>query len=368
MLVPMYFLIGIWGHEKRVYAAYKFFIFTQVSGLLMLLSILGLYFIHGQNTGNFTYNYNELINTNMSIWTAWWLMWGFVIAFAVKLPAVPVHTWLPDAHTEAPTAGSVVLAGLLLKTGAYGLMRFVLPIFPNAAEALAPIAMTLGVIGILYGAVLAFAQTDLKRLVAYTSVSHMGFVLLGVFAMNEWAYQGTLMQMVAHGLSTSALFIMAGMLQKRLHTRDLTQMGGLWSVAPRMSGVAMVFVMASLGLPGLANFVAEFLILVGAYQTNWVLTALAVIGLVFATVYSLRIMQAGFFGPNTHGWQMADLNAREWVVMGAMIIALVYLGLYPQPLLDIVQPSIDTLLQYEVEQLSYVAPEQWNSILSGGHQ
>ncbi len=369
MLVPMYFLIGIWGHEKRIYAAYKFFIFTQVSGLLMLLSILGLYFIHAQTTGIYTFNYNELLDTTMSFRTAWWLMWGFVVAFAVKLPAVPVHTWLPDAHTEAPTAGSVILAGLLLKTGAYGLLRFVLPLFPHAAHALAPTAMIVGVVGILYGAVLAFAQTDLKRLIAYTSVSHMGFVLLGVFAMNEWALQGTVMQMVAHGLSTSALFILAGMMQKRMHTRDLNRLGGLWSVVPRMSGVAMIFALASLGLPGLANFVAEILILIGAYQANVLMTSLAVIGLVFATVYSLRIMQEVFFGPNSEGWQIEDLSRREWVVMVALIAALIILGLYPQPLLDTVQPAIDNIhmINHDLEPISHIPPDILNASGAGGH-
>ncbi len=368
MLVPMYFLIGVWGHENRIYAAYKFFIFTQVSGLLMLLGILGVYFIHGQTTGDYTFNYNDLIHTDMDSWTAWWLMWGFVLAFAVKLPAVPIHTWLPDAHTEAPTAGSVILAGLLLKTGAYGLLRFVLPIFPNAAEALAPYAMTLGAIGILYGAKLAFAQTDFKRLVAYTSVSHMGFVLLGIFAMNEWAYQGTVMQMIAHGLSTSALFIMAGILHERTHTRDLDRMGGLWSAAPRMGGVTMVFVMASLGLPGLANFVAEFLILIGVYQVSMVLAGLSVIGLVFATVYSLRLMQKVFLGPNTENWRIDDLCMREWIIVGALILFLIVLGLYPQPVLDTVQPTIDRLLLLpnEVEHYSYLPPQPLSSDIGGG--
>ncbi|MGH7931493.1 MAG: complex I subunit 4 family protein, partial [Candidatus Binatia bacterium] len=226
MLVPMYFLIAIWGHERRIYASMKFFIFTQLSGLLMLVAILALYFIHGANTGNYTFDYPELLGTAMPPATAMWLMLGFLIAFLVKLPAVPVHTWLPDAHTEAPTAGSVVLAGLLLKTGAYGLLRFVLPLFPQAALELAPIAMTLGVIGILYGALMAFGQTDLKRLIAYTSVSHMGFVLLGVFAWNELALQGAVIQIICHGISTGAQFILVGILQERTHTREMERLGG----------------------------------------------------------------------------------------------------------------------------------------------
>lgn len=267
-------------------------------------------------------------------------MWGFLIAFLVKLPAVPVHTWLPDAHTEAPTAGSVILAGLLLKTGAYGLIRFVIPLFPEAAIEIAPILMLLGAIGILYGAVLAFAQTDIKRLVAYTSVSHMGFVLVGVFATNRLAYQGTVMQMVCHGISTGALFILAGQLKERLHTRDMTRMSGLWKSVPRMGGVAMVFAMASLGLPGLGNFVGEFLILLGAYQTNIIITAIATVGLVFATIYALWIIQATFHGETALESKLQDLTVRESVIYAAMILVIVGLGLYPQPIFDLVNPSL----------------------------
>ena len=277
MLVPMYFLISLWGHENRVYAAIKFFLFTQASGLLMLVAILALVSLHQHQTGAYTFDYAQLLGTPMAGATAMWCALGFFIAFAVKIPAVPVHTWLPDAHTEAPTAGSVILAGLLLKTGAYGLLRFVLPLFPAAARALAPVAMGLGVLGILYGAILAFAQTDLKRLVAYTSVSHMGFVLLGVFAWNPWALHGAVLEMLCHGLSTGGLFILAGALQERLHTRDLERMGGLWATVPRLGGVGMVLAMASLGLPGLGNFVAEFLVLLGAFQVSPTLTIIAAI-------------------------------------------------------------------------------------------
>ena len=225
MLVPMYFLISIWGHENRTYAAIKFFIFTQASGLFMLLSILGLYFIHGRATGIYTFDYFELLGTNLSSKAAMWLMLGFIIAFAVKLPAVPVHTWLPDAHTQAPTAGSVILAGLLLKTGAYGFIRFVIPLFPASAAAITPAMMIIAVIGIIYGAILAFAQTDLKRLVAYTSISHLGFALLGIFAWNTLALQGAVIVLLAHGLSTGALFVLVGVLDERLHSRDMSQHG-----------------------------------------------------------------------------------------------------------------------------------------------
>jgi NADH-quinone oxidoreductase subunit M len=350
MLVPMYLLIGIWGHERRIYASMKFFLFTQLSGLLMLIAIVALAVIHYKSTGIFTFNYEQLTQTAMSPQTARLLMLGFLIAFAVKLPAFPFHTWLPDAHTEAPTAGSVILAGLLLKTGAYGMIRFVLTLFPGPSRELAPLMMTIGVIGILYGAVLAVGQVDLKRLVAYTSVSHMGFVLLGIFAGNQVALDGAVMQMISHGISTGALFIIAGLLQERMHTRDISQMGGLWDTAPVLGGTGMVFAMASIGLPGLGDFVGEFLVLLGAYRVNPVLTAFATLGLVVATLYGLRIVQGVFQGPNEHHWKLADAQPREWVVLGLMMIGLVWLGLYPQPVLRTVRPGLTSAQQIVLPQ------------------
>ncbi len=340
MLVPMYLLIGIWGHERRIYAATKFFLFTQLSGLLMLVAIISLAIIHQQTTGVLTFDYEQLLGTVLQPNTALLLMLGFFIAFAVKLPIFPLHTWLPDAHTEAPTAGSVILAGLLLKTGAYGLIRFVLPLFPEASHRMAPLMMTIGVIGILYGAVLAVAQTDLKRLVAYTSVSHMGFVLLGIFAGNEIALEGAVIQMVSHGISTGALFILAGLLQERMHTREIAKMGGLWETMPSLSGAGLVFAMASLGLPGLGDFVGEFLVLLGAYRANVSLTVVATLGLVAATLYGLRLGQSAFQGPNPHHWKLPDLSFREWAILGPMMICLLWLGLYPQPVLNAVRPSL----------------------------
>jgi NADH-quinone oxidoreductase subunit M len=346
MLVPMYFLIDIWGHERRHYAAVKFFVFTQLSGLAMFVAILALYLMHGRATGVYTFDYPELLAdmpvTALGPTTGLLLAIGFLVAFAVKLPAVPLHTWLPDAHTEAPTAGSVILAGLLLKTGAYGMIRFVLPLFPDAADHVAPVAMTLGVVGILYGAILAFAQTDLKRMVAYTSVSHLGFVLLGIFAGGLLALQGTVMQMICHGLSTGALFIIAGLLQERLGTRDLRRMGGLWTQMPRLGAFAMVFAMASLGLPGLGNFVGEFLVLLGAYQASVTLTTIATVGLVFATVYSLWIIHRAFHGTPRESWTPADLGSREEAILAILVILLVVLGLYPQPVLDVAAPVFST--------------------------
>lgn len=343
MLVPMYFLIGIWGHEKRIYAAYKFFIFTQASGLLMLLSILGLYFIHGNQTGIYTFNYFELLLTQLPSGMEWLLMFGFLIAFAVKLPLVPVHNWLPDAHTQAPTAGSVILAGLLLKTGAYGLLRFVLPLFPNVSIEFAPYAMFLGVIGILYGAKLAFAQNDFKRLVAYSSVNHMGFVMLGVYSFNVLAYQGAVFEMITHAISTSALFIIVGLLSDRLHTRNLDEMGGLWEQVPKMGGIAMVFVMASLGLPGLGNFIAEFLVLAGSFQASVLWSVLGSLGLIASAIYALRIMQKVWHERKAKEWKIKDYIPRELIILGSLILVIVWLGLFPQKIFSTISSSINSI-------------------------
>jgi NADH-quinone oxidoreductase subunit M len=347
MLVPMYFLIGIWGHERRVYAAVKFFIFTQISGLLMLIAIVALYVLHGRATGVYTFDYDALIGTPLSPAEAWWLMLGFFGAFAVKLPVVPVHTWLPDAHTEAPTAGSVVLASLLLKTGAYGLLRFVVPLFHATAAAFAPVAIALGVVGALYGAVIAFGQTDLKRLVAYTSVSHMGFVLVGIFAGTTLALQGAVLQILCHGISTGALFVLVGALQDRLHTRDLQQLGGLWSEVPRLGGTTLFFALASMGLPGLGNFLAEFLVLVGTWRVSPAATAIASMALIVSTVYAVWMVQVVFQGPSRKSPREAvavpDLGGREMAMAIALILAIVWLGVYPQPIVDTAVPAVDRL-------------------------
>ena len=336
MLVPMYFLIAIWGDTNRRYASYKFFLFTQAGGLLMLLAILALYFIHAQQTGVYSFDYFDLLRTSPGA-AGKWIMMGFLFAFMVKLPVVPLHNWLPDAHGEAPTGGSLILAGLLLKTGAYGIIRFVITLFPREAQALAWWAMLLGAIGILYGAFLAFAQTDLKRLIAYTSVSHMGFVLLGIFAFNEIAMQGVVMQILTHGISTGALFVIAGMLKERLHTRDINRMGGLWTAMPLMGGVMMVFTMAALGLPVLGSFIAEFLVLIGAFSANATLTVLATLGLIFSAFYALRMMQKVFLGSVTVTAPVKDMNAREYIMMAALTIGIVVLGLFPQPVMDMVK-------------------------------
>ena len=347
MLVPMYFLIAIWGHEARAYAAMKFFLFTQISGLLLLIAILALVYVHYDISGEITFSYQALLD-NKALFdemvdpsVMFYLMLGFFVAFVVKLPGVPFHTWLPDAHTQAPTAGSVLLAGILLKTGAYGLLRFVVPLFPEAAMDFREPAMLLGAVSVVYGGYLAYSQSDFKRLVAYSSISHMGFVLLGVFAWNHVAVQGAVVQMVAHGFSTAALFMMAGALQQRLHTREMGEMGGLWTRAPRMGAIAMFFVVASLGMPGLGNFVGEFLVLLGAFQVNAPLTIAAAAGIVVAAVYSLALMQRSFQGtPNPNVAAMRDFGSREMSVMILMMLALAWLGLYPETLLKLSRPVL----------------------------
>ena len=340
MLLPMVLLIAIWGHERRWFAALKFFVYTQAGGLLMLVAIVALALLRAGQGHPLSFAYGDLLGTELPPATALWLLGGFLAAFLVKLPAFPLHGWLPDAHTEAPTAGSIVLAGLMLKTGAYGLLRFAIPLFPDAARTLAPVAMSLGVFGILYGALLAFSQSDLKRLVAYTSVSHLGFVLVGVFAFDRLAAAGAVLQMVAHGLSTGALFVLVGILAERTGTRSLAKLGGLWAVVPRMAVAGLLFALASLGLPGLANFVAEILVLLGSFRTRPGIAILATVGLVLATVYSLRLLHAVFFGPNRGSWRIADLGLREGIVLAVLAVGLIWLGLDPDPLLRLVAPAV----------------------------
>ena len=348
MLIPMYFIIAIWGHENKNYAAMKFFIFTQVTGMLMLISILVLAYFHYVQFGAVSFNYHDLLNVSTSGRLEMWVMLGFFIAFSTKLPSVPFHSWLPDAHSQAPTAGSVILAGILLKTGAYGLIRFAVPLFPEASMDFAPIAMTLAAISILYCAKVAFAQDDIKRLIAYTSVSHMGFVTLGVYAWNEQALQGAVMTMLAHGLSAAALFMLAGGLQHRIHTRHMPDMGGFWARVPRMTIVAMFFSIAALGMPGLGNFIGEFLALLGAFQANIWLTVASAFGLIFASVYSLWVLQKVFQGEynnsNFDDSHLSDLNRREMVYFAAMMIGLVWMGMYPQSFLDLSASTLGVLL------------------------
>jgi NADH-quinone oxidoreductase subunit M len=363
MLVPMFFLIALWGHNipggrGRIYAATKFFIFTQASGLLMLVAILALVFVHYRTAGTLTFGYSELLHTPMGARTEFWIMLGFFLAFAVKLPVVPLHSWLPDAHAQAPTAGSVILAGVLLKTAAYGLLRFLLPLFPQASAAFAPVAMWLGVLGIVYGAISAFGQNDTKRLVAYTSISHMGFILIGVYAGTEEALQGVVIQILAHGISAGGLFILCGELYERLHTRDLTEMGGLWARFSYLPPIALFFVIASLGLPGLGNFLGEFLILLGTFKTHVDVAVVAAGGLILSAVYSLMLMQRAFHGNPKDETPLADLNGREITTLATLMAILIWMGLYPQPILDLSRASVQALqgLYAPAARLSDAAP------------
>ena len=344
MLVPMYLMIAMWGYDaprgkSRTDAAMKFFIYTQASGLLMLISIIALAFVHYDATGVISFDYHDLLGTPMTNSVEWLLMLGFFIAFAVKMPIVPLHGWLPDAHTNAPVGGSVDLAGILLKTAAYGLLRFGIPLFPHASLDIAPLAMWLGVAGVVYGAVIAFAQTDMKRLVAYTSVSHMGFVVIGIYAGNEQALYGVVVQMIAHGLSAGALFILCGEIHERLQTRDLRNMGGLWTRLSNLPPILLFFALATLGLPGLGNFVGEFLILSGTFVVAPMVTVAASTGLVFAVAYALIMVQRALHGPLQGAAANAtpdfvDLSRRELSMMFVLIALLLGLGLYPQPVID----------------------------------
>ena len=344
----MYFIIAIWGHENKNYAAMKFFIFTQVTGLFMLVAILALAYFHHNQFGTYSFNYYDLLRLETKGSLEIWIMLGFFVAFTTKLPSVPFHSWLPDAHSQAPTPGSVILAGVLLKTGAYGLIRFAVPLFPEASMDFAPVAMTLAAISILYCAKMALAQTDIKRLIAYTSVSHMGFVTLGVYAWNEQALQGAVITILAHGLSAAALFMLAGGLEHRIHTRNMLDMGGFWPKVPRMAAVALFFSIAALGMPGLGNFIGEFLVLLGAFQSNIPLTVLSALGLIFASVYSLWVIQKIFHGEyaskNFDDSNFLDLNRREMVYFGAMIVGLIWMGIYPQSFLGLSAETVNNLL------------------------
>ena len=356
MLVPIYFLIALWGHKgaegkSRVYAATKFFIYTQVAGLIMLIGILGLVVYGYMMTGMIGFDYNYLLAVANTLdkelpAVAFAFMLCLFVGFAVKLPVFPLHGWLPDAHAQAPTAGSVDLAGILIKTAAYGLLRFVIPFFPAASAQFADIAIIFGLIGIFYGAWCAFQQTDMKRLLAYTSISHMGFVLLAIYAGNILTFQGLMIMMLAHGLSSAALFIMCGQVYERVHTRDMRLMGGMRGQFPYLAFFLMFFVAALVGIPGLGNFIGEFLILMGSYAKFPVFTILAAVSLVFAGLYGLILIHKALFGtPNEEQQQhyknpLKDLNAREVVILLICAFGLLWLGLYPQSFLDISNSSM----------------------------
>jgi NADH-quinone oxidoreductase subunit M len=348
MLIPMYFLIGIWGYDRRIYAAVKFILYTAAGSVLMLLAIIGLAWMHNSITGaGYTFDLLKLYDLRLPREFEFWFFLAFTLAFAIKVPLFPFHTWLPDAHVEAPTAGSVILAGVLLKMGTYGLLRFAFPLFPAAAAYFAPFLATLAVIGIVYGALVAMVQPDMKKLVAYSSVSHLGFVVLGICALNLQGVQGSIYQMLNHGVSTGGLFLIVGMLSDRRHTRQIAEFGGLKAVTPRLVAAFLLITLSSIGLPGLNGFVGEFLILVGAFRWDPRFAAAAATGVILSAVYMLWMFQRVNYGPITSDENrvLPDLSVRErWVIVPAVAMA-IFMGVFPGLFLRPMQPSVERLLQ-----------------------
>ncbi len=342
-LIPMYFLIGLWGSKRRVYAAIKFVLYTMAGSLLMLAGILWV----GLQYGGF--DLTKMDASLIPLSAQLWLFAAFGLAFAIKVPMWPLHSWLPDAHTEAPTAGSVILAGVLLKMGAYGFLRFNLPLFPEATLKLVPWMAALAVIGIIYGAMVAFRQKDVKRLVAYSSISHLGFVVLGIFALNQQGIEGAILQMVNHGLSTGALFLIVGLIYERRHTRELEEFGGLWKVMPVLGGLSLVVMLSSLGLPGLNGFVGEFSILLGAFNSDFLASpwfaGVATIGVILAAVYLLHMFQKVFLGPVTkeENLKLKDLSLREILTLAPILVVIFWIGLYPKPFFLLMSPAVEKL-------------------------
>ncbi len=346
MLIPMYFLIGVWGGGRRIYAALKLVLYTMFGSLLMLIAILYFVWQHKAATGELSFDLVRLYDFSVPLAEQRWLFAAFTLAFAIKVPMFPFHTWLPDAHTEAPTGGSVILAGVLLKMGTYGFLRFAFPLFPLAAAEAMPYLATLAAIGIVYGALVCMVQPDMKRLVAYSSVSHLGFVMLGMAALNVEGIQGSLYQMLGHGLSTGALFLAVGVIYERRHTRLIREFGGLWQQLPVYGGIFLVVLFSSAGLPGLNGFVGEFLILLGAFKTYPWLAAAATSGVVLGAVYLLWMYQRVMLGPltNPKNRELHDLSAREIVVFVPLIVMMFVMGLYPKPFLMRTEPTIEAYL------------------------
>jgi len=358
VLVPMYFLIGGWGYDQRVYAATKFFLFTMAGSAFLLVGIVATAMLSRDSVGEITFDVVRLAEQgSLSVTAGRWLFVAFAIAFAVKVPLFPVHTWLPDAHTQAPTAGSVILAGVLLKMGTYGLLRFGVYLFPEASVWARPVMYTLAVIGIIYGAIAATMQKDLKRLVAYSSVAHLGFIVLGTFALTDQALTGGVMQMVNHGVSTGALFLLVGMIYERRHTRQISELRGLQQVAPIFAGFFMVVMLSSIGLPGLNGFVGEFLILIGSFDTArwWVIVG--TVGVVLAALYLLWAYQRVFHGePDEANRGFAELRLREGLLLAAFVAIIVFTGVYPKPMLSRIEPSVKSLIEHVESRTDYRQP------------
>jgi NADH-quinone oxidoreductase subunit M len=345
MLIPMYFIIGVWGGPNRIRAAIKFFLYTMVGSLLMLVSILVLYFYHIKTGGFPTFDLYQLQGTPVPGHLQGWLFFAFFLAFAIKVPMFPFHTWLPEAHVEAPTAGSVILAGVLLKMGTYGFYRYAMPLFPAAARFWLPFIMVLAIIGIIYGALVAIVQKDIKKLVAYSSVSHLGFVMLGLFALNAEGVMGSLIQSINHGISTGALFLLVGMIYERRHTRQIDEYGGIWSVMPSYGVLFIIAILSSVALPGLNGFAGEFPILLGAFERFPWYAVFAATGMILGAVYLLWMFQRVFQGPLTEAnVGLKDLNGREWAVILPLILLMFGIGLYPSMLSDRLEPSVENFL------------------------
>jgi len=359
MLIPMYLLIGIWGGPRRVYAAVKFILYTVAGSLLMLVAILYLYFAHHQATGAYTFDLLQLYDTPVAPTAALWLFGAFALAFAIKVPMFPFHTWLPDAHVEAPTAGSVILAGVLLKMGVYGFLRFAIPLFPEAAMTYTPWIVGLALVGVVYGALVAMVQRDVKKLVAYSSVSHLGFVMLGLFVWNAQGMAGGILQSINHGLSTGALFLAVGILYERRHTREISEFGGLAAVLPWFAALFMIVCLSSIGLPGLNGFIGEFLILLGAFRAAPAVSAVAATGVILAAIYLLWMYQRVMFGPvtNEKNRGLPDLSKREFWTLAPVILFIIWIGVYPNTFLRKLDVSVtDLLARAQARTISMRAP------------
>jgi NADH-quinone oxidoreductase subunit M len=362
MLIPMYFLIGIWGYDQRIYAAVKFMLYTMAGSVLMLIAILGLAFLHKEATGSYSFDVLKLYTLDIAPQTQQWFFLAFALAFAIKVPLFPFHTWLPDAHVQAPTAGSIILAGVLLKMGTYGLVRFAFPLFPLAAATFAPWIALLAVIGIIYGALVAMVQPDMKKLVAYSSVSHLGFVVLGICAMNSQGVQGAVYQMLAHGVSTGGLFLIVGMLSDRRHTRQISEFGGLRNVMPRLTAAFLIITLASIGMPALNGFVGEFLTLMGAYLWDPRLVVGAGLGVILSAVYMLSMFQRVYLGEVTHAknQKLPDLQPREWASVVPLCALAIFMGVFPTIFLRPMEPSVRKIVErvQSVRPVRVEAPRQ----------